>query len=124
MNRDDYGFARVLREYDSKRGKLLSERYFDAEGQPAIRKGYGYAFYEQYYDERGNWLETRYYKSHDKDELVLRENTGYAVVRNDYNEYGELSAQRFYDEAGMPAVSTKYHCTGFLYEYDLSLIHI
>ncbi|MDE7353181.1 MAG: hypothetical protein K2O06_09035 [Acetatifactor sp.] len=118
MNRDDYGFARVLREYDSKMGKLLSERYFDAEGRPAIRKEYGYAFYEQYYDERGNWLETRYYKSHDKDELVLRENTGYAVVRNDYNEYGELSAKRFYDEAGMPAVSTEYHCAGILYDYD------
>ncbi len=123
-NRDDYGFAKVYRVYDPRTCKLLQESYFVAKTddeaddvtEPVVRKGYGYASFEQDYDERGNWVEARYKDIEGK--LTLREDADYAMIRNVYNEWDELKAQYFYGENGERVIGTEYHCAGFLFTYD------
>ncbi|MBD5493548.1 MAG: hypothetical protein HDR12_03970 [Lachnospiraceae bacterium] len=118
MNRSDYGYARVCKTYDDA-GNLKTEAYFDAEGNHATRKDYGYAMYENFFDEVGMLRECRYYNfSGGQRKLVMRKDTGYAIVRYEYDGSGNSNSQTYFDTEEQPVISTKYHCAGFLSEYD------
>ena len=58
LNRSDYGFAQVYKEYDDA-GNLKSESYFNADGAHAAHKEYGYARFENIYNEDGLLEECR-----------------------------------------------------------------
>ncbi len=121
--RSDLGYAKVCREYDGQ-GNIVKEDFYDAKGHPAACKEGGYAFRENVY-ENGNWMESRYY---DRDHnLMLRKDTGYAIVQNQYNESGQRISQRYYGADGeklSPVISTSEHCAGYKYEYDEEGNHV
>lgn len=120
MNRSDYGIARVCKTYFDN-GKR-TEEYYDAEGNHAVRKGYGYAMFESFYNEDETLRERRYYDFRpdqpDEPVLVMCRDTGYAIIRYGYDDRGNITSQTFFDTEDQPVVSTKYHCAGILIEYD------
>lgn len=111
----DYGYAQVKKSFND-RDELEGEIYLDAAGQPATYKGRGYAAFEQTY-ENGLLKEKRYLNS-DR-EPIVRTDEGYAIVRYEYDSYGQNISVRYYDISGQkPVINTYYHCAGFEYEYD------
>ena len=127
MFRNDLGYAHYSREYDSL-GNFMSTAYFDADENPAVSKEKGYSYSqweyekteyinrESEYKDNGTCARVRYYNP--SGNLILRSDTGYAVVEDIYDEYGQYVAANFYGIDEKPVISTKYHCAAFRYEYD------
>lgn len=115
MVRRDLGYAQAEMGYDSV-GNQISAAYFDTKGQPVVWKEGGYASYRSEYD-NVKWIETRYYDT--KGRLTLCDK-GYAVIKNEYDEYGQRILQTYYDTSDTlkPIISEEYHCAGFQFEYD------
>lgn len=116
MVRRDLGYASMALEYDNV-GNKISEAYFDIDGQPVVCKDGGYASYVSEY-ENVKCMETRYYDR--KGRLTLRKDEGYAVVKNTYDDYGQCTAQTYYDASGQlnPIIAKNQHCAGLRYKYD------
>ncbi len=116
MVRRDLGYAQVAIGYDSV-GNKISESYFDAKGNPAVWKEGGYA---SYIDEYNNvkWMETRYFDKQGR--LILRSDKGFAVIKNEYDAYGQQITQTYYDASDrlQPIIHKEYQCAGFQHEYD------
>ena len=114
MNRKDLGYAHVHQEFDEF-GNIIKGSYFDSNDLPTIWKEGRFASYESTY-KNGNWTESRYYDT--AGHLTLRSDYGYAVIRMQYDEYGQCISEKYYGTFWLPIVSTEYHCAGFRYAYD------
>lgn len=114
MTRQDLGFAQVHYEYDGLSNEK-KESYFDENGRPAIWKEGGCAAIEFTYDHT-NIVERRYLDK--KGNLLLRPDTGYAVVRDAYDDFGRCISKSYYDDKECPVISTNLHCAGLKYQYD------
>ncbi len=112
--RRDLGYARVEEVYDTE-DRVLSAIYYDAAGEIAARKEGGYAAYRDWY-ENGRWVKGECYGADGM--LISRNDKGYAVIENEYDEYGNRISETYYDENYEPVISTKYHCAGFVFRYD------
>ena len=113
MIRSDLGYAIVEKDYD--KGKVVSARYFDVQGEPILCKDGGYASFRDRF-EKGRWIEGKYYDT--EGNLTLREDYGYARRENKYDEFGKVQRINYYGTDGLPIISTYYHCAGFEYGYD------
>lgn len=53
--------------------------------------------YASYIDEYNNvkWMETRYFDKQGR--LILRSDKGFAVIKNEYDAYGQQITQTYYD---------------------------
>ena len=112
--RRNLGFAYLHREYDDE-GNVKTESYYDDIGNPTTRTTGGYASFENIY-EKGKLKECRYY---DIDgELVLRKDKGFAIVRYEYDNKGQMLSQEFYDTHDRRVISTEYLCAGMRYQYN------
>lgn len=116
MVRRDLGYAQMTIGYDHV-GNKISESYFDVKGNPAVWKEGGYASYIDEYD-NVKWMETRYYDRQGR--LIARNDKGYAIIKNEYDAYGQRIAQTYYDASDrlQPVIHKEYYCAGFQYEYD------
>lgn len=110
----DLGYAQRYQKFD-KYNNLIKVSFFNEEGYPAIWKEGGCASYEKIF-KNGNWIATYYYDTEGK--FALRKDYGYAIIKNQYNEFGQCVSQLYYGSDALPINSIKYNCAGFEYEYD------
>ena len=114
MIRSSVGYAYSHLEYDDY-GNEVRSSYYDVNGNPAIWNKGGSAVIEYEY-ENGNRVELRYYDG--QGELTLRSDTGYAIVRRGYDDYGQLIGESYYDNQEKPIITSYYHCAGRQFSYD------
>lgn len=114
MVRPDLGYAWVHSEYDEL-GNEIRASYYDEEGNPAVWKEGGCAVSEFKYD-RGNCVERRYLD--EKGNLTLRVDTGYAILRNEYDDFGRRTKVTYFDTKDQPIVHKTDYCAGIKYLYD------
>ncbi|MCI9296017.1 MAG: hypothetical protein HFI10_01135 [Lachnospiraceae bacterium] len=112
--RRDLGYAKVEIVYDME-GREVSAICYDTADTIAVRKEGGYAAFRDWY-ENGKWVKGEYYGADGM--LISRNDAGYAVIENEYDEYGNRISEKYYDENYAPVISTKYHCAGFVSGYD------
>ncbi len=112
--RRDLGYAMVKSVYDLEDHEV-SAVFCDEAGNVTFRKEGGYAAFRNKY-ENGKWVEGKYYGADGKP--ILRNDTGYASIVNEYDEYGQRIKESYYNEYGELTISTKYHCACFKYQYD------
>lgn len=111
--RRDLGVSHIRREYDAY-GNLKGEYYFDNDG-PAIYNKQGYAYYENDFKD-GKIIETRYYNA--ADDMVIHRDNGYAMVRYEFDEFGQCVSESYYGADKLPIISKESYCAGYRYEYD------
>ena len=127
----EIGYATVVHTYDPN-NEVEDTSYYDVDGRPIVL-GTGYARIENIRDERGNVLVKRYYGADGalmpqkngyaiivrtfnaknkvltleyrdvEGRLVRATNTRYARIVYEYDEAGNKTAERYYDEYGEPA---------------------
>lgn len=115
MVRGDLGYAVLRIVYDSY-GNVERVSFFGEHDEAIIKQDGGYFMFVNTYDGR-KWTGTRYYDCEGRQ--VLRKDTGYAEIRNEYSDAdGWLVSQAFCDEEGCPVVSTKYGCASMAFAYD------
>lgn len=90
------GISRVVAEYEN--GNIIREAYFDTTGVPCMHKD-GYSSYTAEYDEFNR--KTAVYTWGINGELIQR-NDMYAIRRIAYNDVGNVSEERFYDDNSAP----------------------
>lgn len=112
--RSDLGYAHVHKAYDGK-DRIREEFYYDTEEQPVVCKDKGYASYTNEYD-GGKWVLSRYYD--EAGDMILRSDTGYAMITLAYNSYGDCMEERYYGTGEEPVISTKYHCASRIWNRD------
>ena len=116
MIRPDLGYAHERSEYDD-RGNLIKRFYYDREECLTLAKESGIAYFENENEENGNCRKRTCYGKNRQ--IKCRKDEGYAVVKFAYDEYGRTSKIRYYGVDGKtPVLNPKYHCAGFLYEYE------
>lgn len=103
-------------KYDYSNGKIISEQYFDADGQLALRTDLGCAERRYEYNNMGLLASIAFYDT--KGEPTLHKEYGYASVSYKYNTLGQCTDVLYYDTAGSSVINTQYHCAGAHYEYD------
>lgn len=120
--RKDTGYAGIRNEYSDADGRLISQTFYNEEGEPVTSTKYGCARMEFAYDAMGNRVDTRYYDTDNC--LTLRNGLGYAMVRSEYNESGQCISSLYYDIEAKLTANTVYHCAGFTYDYGSNWIEI
>lgn len=124
MIRSDCGVARVYKRYDCF-GNLEGEDYFivdeEAAGKERIQwkeavwKGKGYTSFTNIYDAvSGKCIET-YYQF--KDDFVLSQDNGYAMVEREYDEFGQLKVIYYKGTKRQPVISKEF-CAGVRYDFN------
>lgn len=95
---DDEGISSY--EWCYEDGCLISEKYFDVNGQPMLCKD---CYHEKQldYDERGNCIREAYYDA--EGNPVMSYTKAVSVIECDYNEYGTCTQRRYYDIDGKPS---------------------
>ena len=88
------GYSTLERVYE--KGNLISEKYFDVQGNPMVSGDYFHEFRKEY-DEKGNSLRWTYY---DTEGQPLDALDGYAAVEQTYDIYGNVTGQTFYTAGG------------------------
>lgn len=134
---NQYGAAVIRREYD-RDGNQIRQQFYDAEGEPCyvnyeggnyVRREaeygiYGWATRIRYYDkdgeviqvdgtcdermeydERGNCIRYAYY---DYKGSLRNNSAGYAIEELTYDEKGRLTADRYWDQDGLPVTGRDY----------------
>lgn len=104
-------------KYDYINGKIVSEQYFDADGQLVLRTDLGCAERRFKYDNTG--LLTSITFCGTMGEPILHKEYGYASVNYKYDTHGQCTEVLYYDTVGNPVINTRYYCAGAHYEYDL-----
>ena len=74
-----------------------------------MRTDLGYAAYKAQY-ERGKMTRVTYLDV-DNDLTLCKEN--YAVAAREYDDFGRLVLEQYYDGDIKPVLNTKYNCNGF-----------
>lgn len=112
--RRDLGYSHSHSEYDEY-GNKIREFYYDAEENLSTWKEAGCASCEFFYD-NGKCVEWRYFDR--LGNLMLRSDTGYAVIRYTYDEYGQCIGEDYYDTERKPVFRNNYQCAGRRFGYD------
>lgn len=125
--REDLGFAqeKIIKKYDSGTNSIIEKGYLlGCSGEPAAKLEGGYTSYENIYV-CDKWVETRYYKGEtwENQTLLKRSDIGYAIIRKEYDEFGQCTSESYYDEEEEPVCYLKGGngteiCAAFVYEYD------
>ena len=99
-----WGFATEVIEYDDL-GRALKNAYFDADGNPADYRGYGYCSMETVYDHRGRELSISYYGPSGEPVNTVGPTFGFGYHKLEtVYEYGAHTKQvlTYYDASGVP----------------------
>lgn len=102
--------------YFYSNGHEVERRYFDIQGNPALRSDLGYSVLKKEYNNKGLIAAYFYYGTDGK--LILRKDEGYAVIRYQYDELGRVILHHYYGVDQTPIISTMYCCAGMQYQYD------
>ncbi|MCR5012571.1 MAG: DMT family transporter, partial [Lachnospiraceae bacterium] len=94
------GYSIVAYEYDENGFRTVA-RYLDEDGNPVDING-GYASFHQEYSDRG-LVKSTIYKDKNGNPVLIE---GRFETRNDYNIYGKLIKESYYDEQGKPMLRT------------------
>lgn len=97
------GWARTSKAFNH-RGDLIEERYFDAEGQPAIESEMEIHARIRAFDHRGNWTNEYYLGANNQ---KTRSSAGFAEEVRTYDAGGRLIEHRWFDEQGRPTPGTR-----------------
>lgn len=130
--REDLGYAeeKVTTTYDNKTNRVyIKTSFLDCDGQPIAKAEGGYISYKDIYV-CGKWVEGRYYtnKSWAKGVLTERNDKGYAIIRNKYDNFGQCISESYYDAEDQPvyclgeidrAGNRPELCAEITYEYDV-----
>lgn len=112
--REDLGYAEVCSQYDSL-GNEEYVSYLGTEGQPIARLEGGYASYTKKYA-NGNLVELRYFDT--AGNVMVRNDTGYAICKKQYDEYGRCISEFYYDRDEGRVINTESYCSGLSYQFD------
>lgn len=85
------------RAYTYEDGKIVSEKFYNTEGEPTFSNQY-YHEVRYEYDERGNCIRESYHDTNGA--LILLANEGYAILQRTYDSYGNVTSISQYDEWG------------------------
>lgn len=132
VKREDLGYAeeKVTTTYDRKTNRVyIKTSFLDCDGRPVAKAEGGYISYKDIYV-CGKWVEGRYYtnKSWAKGVLTERNDKGYAIIRNKYDNFGQRISESYYDAEGQPvyclgeidrAGNRPELCAEITYEYDV-----
>lgn len=86
----------VTRVWIMNKDKVITESWFDADGQP-MTIGDTYCRVEYTYDKIGNINREKYYDAEGKPIRCL---AGYAIVYREFDEYNRIVYEKFYDTDG------------------------
>lgn len=112
--RRDTGYAVSKIGYDSY-GNIEKTEYLDTNQSPVLLKEKGYASFEDSFQD-GKWIEGRYYD--EKGDLIQRRDTGYAIQKNEYNENGQRTWQRWLGKDEKPILHKTYGYASVEMVYD------
>ena len=103
----------VTRVRVMSKGKLISERWFDAEGNP-MTLGDTYCRVDYTYDKSGNINREKYY---DADDQPILCEAGYAIVYREYDSFARVDYEKFYGTDGF-AVMLEDGAVSYRYQYN------
>ncbi len=109
----DYGYCMAQIAYDEQ-GNITRYDYFGTNGEPVI-SNIGFASIESVYDERGYQIENYGYGT--DGELINDSNSGAAIIKNEYDDHGNLTARSYYGKDSKPVLTT-YGYASFNNIYD------
>lgn len=92
------GYAVTTRTYDSA-GNVARQSYYDANGNPVLLPA-GYHTVEKEYNESKKPVKTAYFDT--EGNLVPGTRDGYAVVRDSYDDAGNIIQETYYDKDDKP----------------------
>lgn len=113
--RDDTGYAKIEKTYD-RFGQCSSDSYYDIEDTQEIEENPVYCLEEENapgtrlrisqkiayeYDEKGNAIDVKYENAYGN--IIFREDLGYAQMCREYDEQGNITEERYYDDNHKPA---------------------
>lgn len=75
----------------------------------------GYASSQNIY-KNDKWIESRYFDL--EGNFTLRTDTDYAIVKLEYDSFGQFTSELYYGTDEQPIISSYHHCAGFQYGYD------
>ena len=104
----------VSRERTLNKGKVISERRFDAEGNPVLFSGETYYRIDFTYDKAGNINREKYYDREGNPVLCA---AGYAIVYREYDVYNRIVYEKYFDTEGS-AVRLADGAVSRRYQYD------
>ena len=107
------GYADV-RQVNDAMGRPVRVRYNDAKGEPACNVQTGEYGFNVVYDEQGNVTEV---VNLDREEKPAADRNGYAYIKRQYNEGGQLIRESFEDAQGNP-VRIRENYTSCEFSYD------
>ncbi len=104
----------VSRERTLNKGKVISERRFDAEGNPVLFSGETYYRIDFTYDKAGNINREKYFDREGNPVLCA---AGYAIVYREYDVYNRVVYEKYFDTEGS-AVRLADGAVSRQYQYD------
>lgn len=106
------GYHGMDRAYED--GRMVSERYVNTDGGPAICRDYYHELIYQY-DEHGNMISVGQYDAYGK---LIENSENYAEIRYRYDEYGRVLESSKYDRFGNYAAipDQNYYRSVFVYD--------
>lgn len=96
--KDSDGIHKYIFTYDS-RNQLIEARYYDTMDNLTLSLGYNYAVVKNEYDEKGYRVKCSYYGT---DELPCICAEGWSSATYEYNQFGNITKQCFFDVTGAP----------------------
>ena len=114
--RKDQGFAHIAYQPDDFGNTVHQAYYADLEkNEPTTKKDKGYAYSLSDYQD-GRCVETRFYNA--QDELTLRLDGGYAIVRYEYDDFGRSLSRSYWGLDDTPVINTEEHYASVRWAYD------
>lgn len=104
----------MTRERVINKNLVVSERWYDAEGNPMSPTGDTYCSVEYTYDKSGNINREKYY---DPQGEPIRCNAGYAIVYREYDTQNRVVYEKFFDTDGF-AIMLEDGAVSYRYTYD------
>lgn len=114
--RKDQGFAHIAYQPDDFGNTVHQAYYADLKkNEPTTKKDKGYAYSLSDYQD-GRCVETRFYNA--QDELTLRLDGGYAIVRYEYDKFGRSLSRSYWGLDDTPVINTEEHYASVRWAYD------
>ena len=108
----ELGFVTRIQRFSKK--KLVSESWYDAEGNPMAIGDETYCRVDYTYYPSGNIKTEKYYDAEGQPVRCLR---GYAIIYRDYDALNRVVYEKFYDTDGF-AIMLPEGAVSYRYEYD------
>lgn len=113
MKNSSLGYADA-RQVNDAMGRPVRGRYYDAKGDPACNVQTGEYGFNVVYDEQGNVTEV---VNLDREEKPAADRNGYAYIKRQYNEGGQLIRESYEDAQGNPVrIRDNYASCEFSYD--------